>query len=166
MPAHRYRHRRVQKAEAAPPLPPVPYDVLISESAAPVYAGLYRKMKDAEAKGNTSSSHHTTFSMIENVIKNVIPRDPVNNKYGLSGPLSRFFRIKKGRHRICWAASSEKRKVIILFISETVRKEGGVNDPYNIFTKLVTSGKFDDLLNQLVGYTPTRNLPGSSPPIQ
>ena len=87
--------------------------------------------------------------MVEQTIKNVIPRDPLNRSYGLAGPLSRFFRIKKGRFRICWAASSEKKKVVILFISETLRKQGDANDPYNIFTRMVMSGKFDELLKNL-----------------
>ena len=92
--------------------------------------------------------------MVEEVIKKVIPFDPLNKRFGVSGPLSRFFRIKKGRHRICWAASSENRTVCILFISETLRKEGDVDDPYNIFTKLVLSGEFSDVLAKLRFATP------------
>jgi mRNA-degrading endonuclease RelE of RelBE toxin-antitoxin system len=134
---------------AAVPVPSGPYDVDLTESAAKVYESLYLKMKEAEARGETSSAHHTCFRVVEEVIKKIIPSDPINKKYGLSGPLSRFFRIKKGRHRICWAASSTKRKVCILFISETLRNEGDVNDPYNIFTKLVLSGQYDDLLGKL-----------------
>jgi len=159
MSVHRYRRRRVREAVAKPSSPPVPYDVEMSDSAAGVYKDLYQKMKIAEARGDSSSAHHTVFRMVEDVIKNVIPQDPINKRYGLSGPLSRFFRMKKGRYRICWAASSQKRKVIILFISETLRKEGDANDPYNIFTKLVMSGKFDDVLSRLAGATPSRNFP-------
>jgi len=42
----------------------------------------------------------------------------------------------------CWAANSATRKVTTLFISETLRKEGDPQDPYNIFTKRVLSGEF------------------------
>jgi mRNA-degrading endonuclease RelE of RelBE toxin-antitoxin system len=156
MTARRTRHRGKPKAAIQPPSSSAPYAVEFSNTAAEVYANLHQKMKDAEARGDTSSNHHTVFKMVEEVIKNVIPRDPINKKYGLSGPLSRFFRIKKGRHRICWAASSQKRKVCILFISETMRKEGDVNDPYNIFTKLVLSGKYDDVLRRLGLAAPKR----------
>ena len=166
MSTHRQKRRGAGKAAVEPSLPPVPYDVELSDSAAAVYADFYRKMKDAEARGHKSSAHHTTFRMIEDVIKNVIPQDPINRKYGLSGPLSRFFRLKKGRYRVCWAASSEKRKVVILFISETLRKEGDVNDPYNIFTKLVMSGKFDDVLSRLTGAVPPRSFLTPSATIQ
>lgn len=156
----------MRKAAVAPSLPFVPYDVELSDSAAAVYSALYKKMEEAEARGDGSSNHHTVFRMVEDVIKNFIPRDPINKKYGLSGPLSSFFRIKKGRYRICWAASSEKRKVIVLFISETLRKEGDANDPYNIFTKLVMSGKFDDVLSRLAGAAPPRDFPIAAPTIQ
>lgn len=126
-----------------------PYDVGLTETAASVYESLHQKMIDAEARGEHSSSHHTTFHMVQEAVKVTIPRDPINKRYGLSGPLSRFFRLKKGRLRICWAANSKTRKVVILFISETLRKEGDVNDPYNIFTKLVMSGKYDGVLSDL-----------------
>lgn len=151
MPPHRRGHQRTKEGVAQPTTPSPPYGVEFSQTAAAVYQNLHQKMMDAEARGDLTSSHHTKFRMVEEVIKKVIPSDPLNKKYGLSGPLSRFFRIKKGRHRICWAASSEKRVVCILFISETLRKEGDINDPYNIFTKLVTSGKYNDILGRLGG---------------
>src|ERR1700722_9384803 len=129
MPSRRRKRQRTGKSTATnPPRALVaPYEVFFSDAAAKVYASLHRKMADAEARGETSSAHHTKFRMVEEVIKKVIPFDPLNKRFGLSGPLSRFFRIKKGRHRICWAASSENRIVCILFISETLRKEGDVD---------------------------------------
>ena len=125
------------------------FEVEFSATAASVYSQLHENMRKAEAGGELGGAHHTIFRMVEQTIKNVIPRDPLNRSYGLAGPLSRFFRIKKGRFRICWAASSEKKKIVILFISETLRKQGDANDPYNIFTRLVMSGKFDELLKNL-----------------
>jgi mRNA-degrading endonuclease RelE of RelBE toxin-antitoxin system len=87
--------------------------------------------------------------MVEDAVKYIIPRDPIKRMHGLSGPLSNLFRLKKGRHRICWAASSATRRVCILFISETLRKEGDANDPYNVFTKLVLAGEFDEIIGRL-----------------
>ncbi len=127
------------------------YEVEIIPAAAAVYAKLYQNMKDAEGRGAQVSAHHTTFRMVQEAIKTIIPSNPIDKAYGLSGPLSSFFRIKKGRLRICWAANSETRKVTILFISETLRKEGDVNDPYNLFTKLVMSGAFEKFLAPTLG---------------
>jgi mRNA-degrading endonuclease RelE of RelBE toxin-antitoxin system len=149
MPTHRSGSQRVPQEEATPKQPSVPYDVQFSMQAASVYKNLHQKMIDAENRGESSSAHHTVFRMIEDAIKNFIPRHPIDRSYGLTGPLSKFFRIKKGRHRICWAASSEKRKVCILFISETMRKAGDPNDPYHIFQKMVQSGQFDHLLGRI-----------------
>lgn len=149
MPTHRSGLQRVHQGEAQPEASSVPYDVEFSEKAFSVYGDLHQKMLDAENRGETCSSHHTVFRMIEDAIKNFIPRHPVDRNYGLTGPLSKFFRIKKGRYRICWAASSQNRKACILFISETMRKAGDPNDPYNIFQKAVQSGKFDHLLGKL-----------------
>jgi mRNA-degrading endonuclease RelE of RelBE toxin-antitoxin system len=135
------------------------YEVEIIPAAAAVYAKLYKNMKDAEARGEQASAHHTTFRMVQEAIKTIIPRNPIDKTYGLSGPLSSFFRIKKGRMRICWAANSQTKRVTILFISETMRKEGDANDPYNIFTKLVMSGAFEKFLAPTLGIpTPPKSF--------
>jgi mRNA-degrading endonuclease RelE of RelBE toxin-antitoxin system len=140
------RHQKETQPEAAGA---APYDVEFSETAFEMYRNLHQKMLEAEKRGDKSSSHHTVFRMIEDAIKNFIPRHPVDKQFGLTGPLAKFFRIKKGRHRICWAASSQNRKVCILFISETMRKAGDANDPYRIFEKLVQSGQYDHFLSKL-----------------
>jgi len=147
--AGRQRQRRPEKETQPAGAASAPYDVEFSETAFEVYRNLHQKMLEAEKRGDNSSSHHTVFRMIEDAIKNFIPRHPIDKQFGLTGPLSRFFRIKKGRHRICWAASSQHRKVCILFISETMRKAGDANDPYKIFEKLVQSGQYDHLLSKL-----------------
>jgi mRNA-degrading endonuclease RelE of RelBE toxin-antitoxin system len=128
---------------------PAQYEVMLSDHAAEVYAKLYRAMKDADERGEHNSAHHTIFRMIEEAVKVLIPRNPTDPQYGLRGALSQYFRVKKGRHRICWAADSKKRCVWILFISESLRKEGDRSDPYVVFEKLIKSGEFDRLLGKL-----------------
>jgi len=129
--------------------PPAPYDVILSEHASDVYRNLHRAMIEAEKRGENNSSHHTIFHMIEETIKVFIPRNPIDPKYGLKGALSKFFRIKKSRHRVCWAANSNTRMVCILFISETLRKDGDKNDPYALFERMLKSGQYDHLLKKI-----------------
>jgi hypothetical protein len=50
-----------------------------------------------------------------------------------------------GNAPIAWIASSKMRKVCILLISESLRKEGDANDPYVIFQNMIDSGTFDSL---------------------
>ncbi|MGB7281643.1 MAG: type II toxin-antitoxin system YhaV family toxin [Candidatus Acidiferrum sp.] len=151
----RKKHRKAQPSGQKPvTAPSALYAVEMVPSAEAVYKKLYQNMKDAEARGEASSSHHTTFRMVEEAIKTIIPRNPIDRSFGLSGPLSKYFRIKKGRMRICWAANSATKKVTILFISETMRKEGDANDPYNIFTKLVMSGEFQKFVGPSWGIPP------------
>lgn len=160
----RKKHRKAQSSEQKPAAaPPALYAVEMVPSAEAVYKKLYQNMQDAEARGEASSSHHTTFRMVEEAIKTMIPRNPIDRSFGLSGPLSKYFRIKKGRMRICWAANSAAKKVAILFISETMRKEGDANDPYNIFTKLVMSGEFQKFLGPSGGIPqPPRSFAASA----
>jgi mRNA-degrading endonuclease RelE of RelBE toxin-antitoxin system len=127
----------------------LPYAVDMTESAEKVYVDLARKAKAAERDGNYASLHCTTFNQVRDAIKRIIPHDPHNKRYALRGELSNMFRLKKGRLRIIWIASSKLRRVLILFISETLRKEGDVNDPYVILQSLVESGKFDAMFSQL-----------------
>jgi hypothetical protein len=155
------RRKKESKKEEPVASSTAPYEVEIIPAALAVYRKLFQNMRDAEARGERSSSHHTTFRMVQDAIKNQIPRNPIDRSFGLAGPLSSFFRVKKGRMRICWAASSATRRVTILFISETLRKDGDANDPYVIFTKLALSGGFDKFLGSL-GLPPPRALAASA----
>jgi mRNA-degrading endonuclease RelE of RelBE toxin-antitoxin system len=128
----------------------------MSASAEAAYVDLARLAKAAEAAGNFASAHCTTFNMVKEAIKRIIPHDPLNKSYALSGDLSNIFRLRKGRLRICWIASSRMRRVCILFISETVRKEGDANDPYEIFKSLLNTGIFDEAISKFGTRIPPR----------
>jgi mRNA-degrading endonuclease RelE of RelBE toxin-antitoxin system len=140
----------------------LPYDVDMTASAEAVYVNLARAAKAAEAAGNYASAHCTTFNMVKDAVKRIIPNDPLNRKYALRGDLSNIFRLRKGRLRICWIASSKLQRVCILFIAETLRKEGDVNDPYAIFQSLLESGIFDKAINEYGVRIPPRTPPQSS----
>lgn len=144
--AARSKVRKAHKpAEGSAPAS-FPYEVDMTATAEAVYTELHSKAKAAENQGNYSSTHITTFEMIRDVVKRVIPNDPINKKHALRGDLSNIFRIRKGRLRVCWIASSRMRRVCVLFISESLRKEGDANDPYIIFQNMIDSGTFDTLL--------------------
>jgi toxin YhaV len=138
--------------------PQPPYHIFLTDAAKAVYADLYNKNRGAEAKGEPTNSACTTFGMVREAIKVIIPQNPIDRKYALSGRLANIFRIKKGRYRICWVASSEHRMIFILFISESLRKDGDVNDPYRIFTKMVMTGEFDSVFDRLGIRKPSINL--------
>lgn len=78
----------------------------------------------------------------------------------MSGHLSNIFRVKKGRIRICYLASSKHRKIVILYISEKPRKAGDVHDPYEIFTQMILSGTFDETFANLGIKLPDRKSSG------
>jgi mRNA-degrading endonuclease RelE of RelBE toxin-antitoxin system len=140
--AHKARKSLLQNA------PTSPYEVDMTATAEAVYKSLYRQAKEAEQRADYTSAHITTFEMVKDAVKRIIPSDPLNRKYALRGQLSNIFRLKKGRMRICWIASSKMRRVCILFVSETLRKEGDANDPYVILQNIVDSGTFDAIFTQ------------------
>lgn len=120
----------------------------MTASAEAVYIDLFKKAQVAGKRGDYANAHCTTFNMIRDAIGEAIPSDPLNKNYALSGHLSNIFRVKKGRYRICWIASSQLRRICVLYISESLRKEGDVNDPYKIFAQAVMSGQFNDIFAQ------------------
>lgn len=129
-------------------VPSLPYAVDMTASAESVYKDLYIKCKASVELGHPESAHCTTFRMVQEAIKKIIPNDPHSKAHSLRGHLSNFFRLRKGRWRIVWIASSEMGRVCILFISETMRKEGDANDPYEVFQQRFESGQFDEILQQ------------------
>ena len=136
----------------------LPYDVDMTGSAEEVYKNLARLSKAAEKEGNYVSAHCTTFHMVSDAIRRMIPNDPINKKYALRGDLSNIFRLRKGSLRICWIASSKARRVCILFIAETLRKQGDMNDPYAIFQGLLESGRFDQVIAKFGVRIPPQHL--------
>lgn len=158
-PKGRKAHKPKVKASApVSATPPLLYDVDMTGTAEATYRELGKKAKEAEQRADYSSSHITTFDMVRDVVKRVIPSDPLNRKYGLRGELANLFRIRKGRMRICWIASSKMHRVLILFISETLRKDGDANDPYVILQNMVDSGNLDQFFSELgVRMTRLRN---------
>lgn len=142
------KKRRPLLSKPAQATPSALYEVDMTETAIAAYQALYRHAKAAEKRGDYTNSHITTFEMVRDAVTRVIPSDPFNKKHALRGELSNIFRLRKGRMRICWIASSKLRRVCIMFISETLRKEGDASDPNVILQSLVDSGKFDAIFNQ------------------
>jgi mRNA-degrading endonuclease RelE of RelBE toxin-antitoxin system len=135
--------------EQSKPSTPFPYTVEMTATAERVYTDLYRKCKTAESLGHPESIHCKMFHIVEEAVKKIIPHDPLNKTHALRGNLSNIFRLRKGRMRVMWIASSARRRVCVLFISETLRKEGDKSDPYEIFEDLLDSGAFDQALKEL-----------------
>jgi mRNA-degrading endonuclease RelE of RelBE toxin-antitoxin system len=135
-----------EKGERTKSVSPLPYTVEMTATAEQVYVDLYRKCKTAESLGHPESAHCTTFHMVQEAVKKIIPHDPIDKRHALRGHLSNIFRLRKGRLRIAWIASSTMRRICILFISETLRKDGDPNDPYEIFQDQLESGFFDEAL--------------------
>ena len=86
---------------------------------------------------------------MDDVLDRLIPHDPFAPERALSGVLSGIFRIKKGRLRICYIGASSTRRIVVLYISETLRKQGDVHDPYKVLTQLVKSGRFNQILDDI-----------------
>lgn len=136
---HRPTFKEVTRRLKAQPSPQ-PYSVVLTESAKAVYLELAEQSARAEASDDPGNQHCTTFRMVEDAVHRLIPADPTNGKYALHEPLSDVYRIAKGRLRIAWTVSVEHRQVLILFISNSPRKDGDARDPYVILNAMARAG--------------------------
>lgn len=125
------------------------YAIELTPTAEKVYRRLFEESSACLAQGDTGNSKVTTFHMVEEALDRIIPHDPFATERALSGPLSGLVRVKKGRIRICYAASSKLKKIVIIYIYDTPRKAGDIQDPYSILTRLVLSGKMDTVFQEL-----------------
>jgi mRNA-degrading endonuclease RelE of RelBE toxin-antitoxin system len=129
------------------------YEVLLTATAEAAYSKYFEAAQRAISRGDLTNAHCTTLRQIDDALENMIPHDPLNARYALAGDLRPIFRLRKGRLRICWIGSADQRRVYVLFIAETLRKAGDVNDPYKILTKMVKNGTYNQFFKQL-GITP------------
>ena len=128
------------KAEKALQPPPKPYRVTLTESASKVYLELEERNHEALKNDDPTNQHCTSFRMVDEAIRTLIPSDPANKKYALHAPLTDLYRISKGRTRIAWVVDTTHREILIVYISDTPRKEGDKNDPYVVLNAMAKAG--------------------------
>lgn len=144
------KKRETHKSEGAARPEPGGYSIELTETAERTYRNLWQEARRCRERGDGSGAKVTLFEMVDEAVNRIIPADPLNRSRALSSsPLSNIFRVKKGRLRICYVVSSLQRRIVILYISETPRKEGDVYDPYAVFSQLVESGEFDKVFAEL-----------------
>lgn len=135
----------------------------LTPSAEAVYMRICTEAEPHITKGNTSHPKVKLLRIIDECIDRLIPHEPFSADRRLAGALSHIYRVKKGRFRICYSGMPGTETLTVLFISETLRKEGDQQDPYRIFTKMVMSGSFDGVFEKLGLRRPERK---SLPPLK
>lgn len=141
------------------------YRIELTATAEENYRRFYEQAQASLESGDTSNPKVTNFKVLEQAIEETISSNPCDPERALSGTFSNIFRLTVGSIRIVWVADSENKKVFILFIHQS-EKRNDPTDPYSIFTRLVLSGKFDDVFASLGIPPPNRTSPISPPSIQ
>jgi toxin YhaV len=85
-------------------------------------------------------------------IRSKIPQDPFASHFVLRKPLNKYGRLKKmglpQRYRLFFRAFADQKIIIILWLGFP-RKEGDRHDCYQVFSRMVASGKFPDSYESL-----------------
>lgn len=125
------------------------YTVELTPTAEAAYRRIHEEAQPHVAAGRTNHAKVKLLRLVDDCLDNLIPHEPLSSQRALSGKLSNIYRVKKGRLRICYIASSQRLRILVLYIAETPRKEGDKNDPYLLFTTAVESGQFDPFFAKL-----------------
>jgi toxin YhaV len=125
-----------------------PFDALVAEAA---------RLRAADPEGYKQHPKVKLLKRIVDLIEVEIPRDPGAAEYSLGntlGPEHRHWRRAKflGRFRLFFRYSSKDRIIIYAWVSDekTMRKAGGRNDSYAIFSSRLRSGEPPDDWDALI----------------
>jgi toxin YhaV len=125
-----------------------PFDALVAEAA---------RLCAADPESYKQHPKVKLLKRIVDLIEVEIPRDPGAAEYSLGntlGPQHRHWRRAKflGRFRLFFRYSSKDRVIIYAWVNDekTMRKAGGRNDPYAIFSSRLRRGEPPDDWNALI----------------
>ena len=147
------------------------YTVELTPTAEKVYNRAFEEAQQCVRRGDATNTKVKHFRIIQEALDTIIPHDPFSPKRALSGSFSNIFRVKKGRIRICYVGSSEQKKIVVLYIADTLRKAGDRNDPYAILDRMLRAGDCDSIFDTLGIPTPkaqahAATVSAQAPPIQ
>lgn len=140
------------------------FKVELTATAEAAYRRIYAEASP-HLENDTSHPKVKLLRIIDECIDTLIPHDPFALDRALAGSLSNIYRVSKGRMRICYVASTKHGRIIILYISETPRKDGDRHDPYVLFTSRVMSGQFDHVFDLLGVRRPARKVAMQAPQV-
>jgi toxin YhaV len=118
------------------------FDTLVAEVA---------RLRQGDPSGYVQHPKAKLLKRIVDLIETEIPRNPGANEYSLGntlGPKHRHWRRAKflQRFRLFFRYHSKAGVIIYAWVNDenTLRKAGGGNDPYNVFSGLLRRGRPPD----------------------
>ena len=142
------------------------FKVRLSNTAEDSYRQLVKQANPHIERGESEHPHVKALRLVDECLDKIIPHDPFSKDRALTGAFSNVFRVKKGRVRICYIGSSKAYEIVVLYISDTLRKAGDKRDPYTIFSSLVMSGQYDQIFDALGVKRPPRKGKLQAPDLQ
>ncbi|MGI8609912.1 MAG: type II toxin-antitoxin system YhaV family toxin [Candidatus Dormibacteria bacterium] len=112
-------------------------------------SGQVQRLKQELGDAPQFHYHPTTklFRAVFEAVYNLVPSDPERRDFLLDGDLAKFRRVKKNglpkRYRLFFVFSTKARVIIFLYLNDehTLRNQGSSNDPYAVFSRMVSRGE-------------------------
>ena len=136
-----------------------PFDALVAEVA---------RLRKNDPSGYAQHPKAKVLKRIVDLVETEIPRDPGAAEYNLGntlGPAHRHGRRAKflGRFRLFFRYDSKAAVILYAWVNgeNTLRKTGGANDPYRLFSGMLRKGRLPNdwaaLLNEAMAYKPPKS---------
>ena len=111
-------------------------------------ADAYRRARRAGAKNFRSNANVKLFAALAKLLLEIIPSDPTRPEYRQGNTLGEayrhWFRAKFfGRFRLFFRYDSRSRIIVYAWVNDerSLRQRGGKSDPYEVFRRMLASGK-------------------------
>ena len=111
-------------------------------------ADAYRRARRAGAKNFRSNANVKLFAALAKLLLEIIPSDPTRPEYRQGNTLGEayrhWFRAKFfGRFRLFFRYDSRSRIIVYAWVNDerSLRQHGGKSDPYEVFRRMLASGK-------------------------
>lgn len=134
------------------------------------YLGLLKRAEELSIKHPDTFYNHLDYKFFESVtdcIENRIFIDPENIEFRLGNTLGKnnksWRRVKRGmpdRYRLFFKFSTSNNEIVLAWLNDerSIRKAGSKNDVYEVFKKLLASGKIPNSYSELVKESDKANL--------
>jgi hypothetical protein len=124
------------------------YTVELTDTASETYQRLSESATRCIDGGDAANSKVSILRAVDQLIQNVIPQAPIERGKCLAGPFLNIYWVSRERLRIYYRASPTKpRVIVVLYISDSPRKETHRQHVDALFAQMMVSGQLDHLFS-------------------
>ena len=124
------------------------YVVDITETAQRVYERVYAEAEACRINGDLTNSKVDLLRWLDDAIDTELLHDPFCQSRSLEG-VAALYQYSGSKLRIGYTGSKHSPLITILYICDTLRKEGRASDPHSELMRMIRTGQIDHVFDKL-----------------